>query len=131
MAIRKPLTEAERLARIEETILVITADKWRAHEVIFSHRHQLNGHDVLSAPFHRAFVDDFWSASPHSIILAFRGSAKSTYMEEDATLALALRAYRNILIIGSSEARAAERLAAVSYELGNNQFITDHFGIQA
>lgn len=124
------MSDEGRLAQIEATIQAIAANKWSAHQHIFRHRHQLNGRDVPSAPFHREMVADFWSSDQYSILLAFRGSAKSTLGEEDIALAVAMRAFRNILIIGSSEARGAERLASISYELTQNDFIIDHFGVQ-
>ncbi len=124
------MSEESRLRQIEETIRAIAADKWQAHQEIFRHRHQLNGRQVPAADFHPEMVADFWSDDQYSQILSFRGSAKSTIGEEDLTLAVAMRAYHNILIIGSSEARAAERLASVSYELAQNDFLIDHFGVQ-
>ena len=115
---------------VAEAIRLIEADKWTAHSLLFRHRHQLNGRIVPSADFHEQFVNDFWSDEQYRIDLAFRGSAKSTTAEESITLAVALRAYRNILIIGSSEARAAERLASVAYELSQNEPRIRLFGDQ-
>jgi hypothetical protein len=110
---------------IAETISRLSADKWLAHQIIFRHRHP-DG----APPFHREMVADFWSDHRYSIILAFRGSGKSTIGEEDIALAAVLRRYHNILIIGASEARAAERLASVAFELRHNDYLTDHFGEQ-
>ena len=115
---------------VAEAIRLIEADKWTAHSLLFRHRHQLNGRIVPSADFHEQFVNDFWSDEQYRIDLAFRGSAKSTTAEESITLAVALRAFRNILIIGSSEARAAERLASVAYELSQNEPMIRLFGDQ-
>ena len=122
-------TDAEA-AEINEAIIKLAADKWLAHRVVFRHRHQLNGREVPAAPFHHDVVEDFWSPAQYSQILAFRGSAKSTLGEEDITLAVAMRMFRNILIIGSSEARAAERLASIAFELAQNDFITKTYGEQ-
>lgn len=115
---------------IAETISRLSADKWLAHQIIFRHRHQHGGHPIEPAPFHREMVVDFWSDDRYSILLAFRGSGKSTIGEEDIALAAVLRRYHNILIIGASEARAAERLASVTFELRHNVYLTDHFGDQ-
>lgn len=104
---------------------LVMSDPWLAHQTFFPHRHP-----VASAEFHAALVADFWSPAPESICLAFRGSGKSTLGEEDIALAAAWRVYRNILIIGSSETRAAERLASISYELTTNDALIEVFGPQ-
>ncbi len=108
-----------------EAIRYFAEDRWQAHQIIFPHRHP-----AAPAEFHPELVEDFWSDDPYSIRLAFRGSAKSTLGEEDITLAVCYRIFHNILIIGASEARAAERLAVVSYELVNNEFLISMFGEQ-
>jgi hypothetical protein len=117
--------DAETRARI---IGILVSDKWQAHQTIFEHRHQHGGVPVEPAPFHKELISDFWSDDRYSIRMAFRGSAKSTLGEEDITLAACLRQFHNILVIGSSETRAAERLAAVAYELANNEYLTRLFG---
>lgn len=106
------------------------ADRWLAHRHLFPHRHQFQGRDVAPAEFHPEVVADFWSAEDRTQILAFRGSGKSTIGEEDIVLAACYRVFHNIVILGSSETRASERLQAVSYELKNNDFITELFGPQ-
>jgi len=111
-----------------EILQIISADKWKSHQILFRHRHQYSGVPTVPAEFHEALVSDFWSSDPYSIILAFRGSAKSTLGEEDIVLAACLMAWRNIVVISSNETRAAERLAAVAYELTTNPFIVDLFG---
>jgi hypothetical protein len=62
------------------------------------------------------------------VILSFRGSGKSTLSEEWVSLAACLGNFRNCLLIGSSEARAAERLAAISNELKTNEELRSVFG---
>lgn len=103
----------------------IIDNPWRAHTVFFAHRHPTE-----PASFHPELVADFWSSDRYSQVLAFRGGAKSTYGEEDICLAAALPVFRNILIIGASETRAAERLASISYELKNNDLLIEWFGRQ-
>lgn len=110
---------------VAKVIRLLSADKWRAHKHLFRHRHP-----TAPARFHPDLVEEFWSPAPYSQVLAFRGGAKSTYSEEDIVLAACLRAFRNILIIGASETRAAERLASVAYELENNEDIQEIFGRQ-
>src|SRR6266851_3419310 len=116
-----PEEDATRL----EILAGYAANPWLAHTALFSHRHPF-----AAAEFHQELVEDFWSPEPESVRLAFRGSAKSTLGEEDICLAVCSRAFRNILIIGSSETRAAERLASVSYELVANDLVTLVFGPQ-
>src|SRR5215469_15181578 len=104
------------IVRLEEgrqqAIDVIARKKWVAHQVLFAHRHTAE-----PAIFHEELVEEFWAPHQYGQVLGFRGSAKSTYGEEDIALAALLRVYRNILIIGASETRAAERLAAIANEL--------------
>ena len=81
-----------------------------AHATFFraKHRHE-------DAPFHRQLEQDFHSAIPNILWLIFRGSGKSTKFEEGAALEVGWRKCRNLLILGESETRAAERLAAVKH----------------
>lgn len=114
-------TAARELA--QQGIEIVARNKWAAHVALFRHRHS-----VAAAPFHKELVDEFWSADRYSQVLGFRGSAKSTIGEEDIALSVWLRAFRNIIIIGASETRAAERLRAVRYELDNNEAAQQLFG---
>jgi hypothetical protein len=91
-------------------------DRYQAHRVVFKRRHE---HEF--APYHRQLVEDFWSDVPALVTLAFRGGGKSTLAEEYVALAGGLGLFRNCIIIGSSEARAAERLAAISNEMKTNE----------
>ncbi len=116
------------LAAKKQIIQILAEDKWASHEVLFAHRHQYDGVPTPPAEFHEDLVADFWSTDQYTIRLAFRGSAKSTLGEEDIVLAACLMAHRNIVIISSNETRAAERLAAVAYELMNNPWIQAAFG---
>ncbi len=91
---------------------LIRADRFAAHQRLFRHRHE-----HAFAPYHQTMVSDFWSPAPRLVTLAFRGSGKSTLAEEWVALAACESLFHNCIIIGSSEARAAERLASVSNEL--------------
>jgi hypothetical protein len=66
------------------------------------------------------------------LLMAFRGSAKTTLAEEVLTLAPIINfpnnPAHNFLIIGSSETRAAERLEAVKHELTTNEVLLQTFG---
>src|SRR5579859_272211 len=106
------------------------ADRWLAHQRLFPHRHQFAGKPTEPADFHPEIVADFWGKQRYSQFMSFRVSAKSTLAEEDVTLLACYKQAHNIVILGSSETRAAERVASVSYELLNNDFITELFGPQ-
>ena len=100
-----------------------SADKWAAHEMLFGRRHEFP-----AAPYHRELVEDFWSAEPESVILAFRGAGKTTTDEEDICIAAGEGRFRNILLIGSNETRAAEPLASVKNEISNNELYIATYG---
>ncbi len=142
----KPSTEAERAAKTlqffteRESIADLREldanpnmalakhfrkNRWEAHQFLFAHRHR-----SPSADFHEAFVDDFWSRLRFSLILAYRGSAKSTLAEEDIILAAIYREFHNILIVGASEGRAAERVGAISFEMTMNPRLVGLYGKQ-
>src|SRR5215472_9524125 len=95
------------------------------HSKIFARRHE-----HAFAPFHRRLIEDFWATEPRMVTLAFRGSGKSTLAEEYVALAGCGGKFRNIIIVWSSELRAAERLAAISNELKTNELLIECFGDQ-
>ena len=109
----------------EEAKARVRADRWWAHGVFFGHRHE-----VAPARFHRQLVADFWSVERYFVDLAFRGGGKSTLAEEDICLGVCDGSWRNVLIIGSSETRAAERLQAIAYELEQNEGLLALYGEQ-
>jgi hypothetical protein len=96
-----------------------------AHRDLFERRHE-----DTTADFHAQLIEWFWAPVDRSVLLAFRGSGKSTYSEEFTALVGCFDIYRNILLVGSSETRAAERLAAVSNEFKTNDKLIEAFGDQ-
>lgn len=62
------------------------------------------------------------------MFLAFRGAGKSTIAEEYITIGACYQKFRNFVIIGESFTRAAERLAALRYEIDFNEHIQTLFG---
>jgi hypothetical protein len=102
---------------------VIAVDPHWAHEEFFARRHE-----DATPGFHSALIAALWDAADRMVILSFRGSGKSTLSEEAVTLWACLERFRNCLLIGSSEARAAERLAAISNELKTNEELRHVFG---
>jgi hypothetical protein len=115
-----PRKRADPLGALRERF---RRDRWFAHRILFEPRHEF-----ASAPYHRELVDDFWSEEPDSVILAFRGAGKTTTDEEDVTIAAVEGVYRNILLIGSNEGRAAEPLAAIKNEIAMNEVIHRVYG---
>jgi len=108
-----------------ELIEFYRANKYVAHENLFKRRHE-----DTTPEFHREMIEWFWSGENRAVLLAFRGSGKSTRSEEFVTLAALFGNFRNCLLIGSSEARAAERLAAISNELKTNDQLRVVWGDQ-
>jgi hypothetical protein len=98
-----------------------------AHETIFANRR-----DCSSSPMHMDMLGMQYSDHAKVLLMAFRGSAKTTLAEEVLTLApilnFASNPCHNFLIIGSSETRAAERLEAVKHELEHNEMLLQTFG---
>jgi hypothetical protein len=89
-----------------------------AHGLFFGERHS-----VASPKFHASIIDDWHSQRPKVLTLAFRGAAKSTLAEEAITVIAALGQTRNCVILGESEARAAERLRSIKHNFEANDFI--------
>jgi len=96
---------------------------WKLQQHLFQHRHE-----DKSPAVHREITEFLWSDVDRGVVLGFRGIGKSTLVEEVLTIAAGFRLFHNCLIIGSSEARAAERLAAVSNELKMNDGVKQQWG---
>lgn len=94
-----------------------------AHDRFFQRRHE----DRTPA-FHTDLIEALWSDDDRLVLLSFRGSGKSTRSEEAVALWACLGSFTNCLLIGSSETRAAERIAAVSNELKTNDDLIHTFG---
>ena len=103
----------------------IRADRFRAHEVIFRHRHE-----YPFAPFHPEIVEHFWSDAWAGIALGFRECGKTTLVEEGVVIAACEGAFRNCLIIGAKEELAAELLINIKSELDNNDALLGIYGDQ-
>lgn len=101
----------------------LDGDRRLAHSVLFKHRHT-----HPDAPFHGPMVDDIHSAIARLLMMAFRGAAKSTKIEEAMTIMCLLADFNNGLIIGESYDRACERLSTIKHELETNEHILEVFG---
>jgi hypothetical protein len=108
-----------------EVIEKFRGDRLLAHETLFEHRHAVD-----AALFHKELIEDFWSDEDRQVTLGFRGCGKSTHLEEGIALAACEGAFRNCIIIGSSETRAKDRIAAISRELLLNELLVQVYGRQ-
>jgi hypothetical protein len=109
--------------RREQLILDFARDPVVAHQTLFKHRHPDD-----TPPFHDELVELWHSSTPNVLVLAFRGGGKSTLAEEAIVLAVAAGFVRNVLIIGSSFDRAADRLRAIKHELETNELLIELYG---
>jgi hypothetical protein len=114
---------AAQLDERDRTVLDFVANRRLAHAVLFRRRHA-----VATPNFHYQIIDLIHSDIPNILILAFRGSGKSTLQEEATVLSACLGEFRNKVILGSTRERAMDRLRAIKYELEYNEDITYLFG---
>jgi hypothetical protein len=108
---------------VREVLYYIQNDPVVVHSRFFAHRHP-----QPSAPFHRTMLLDWYSSAPRLQHIVFRGGAKSTTGEEAVTMLACTASAMNIPIIGSSQPRAKERLAAIKHEIENNDYLLKVFG---
>lgn len=109
----------------EELIRLWYDDPVLAHYTLFKHRHPQRSPD-----FHADMIRGWHGPSLRDLFLVFRGGAKSTIGEEALVIKTVMRDFHNLLIIGSTEARACERLHAVAHELSTNERLGAVFGDQ-
>jgi len=85
---------------------------------------------VPTPSFHRECWNLYTSDTINAGIAAPRDHAKSTALTFDFILAMVcFRVYDYIIIIGSTEEKAAEQLSNISGELHDNQDLREEFGI--
>lgn len=107
-----------------ELFKLLHKDRVTCHRLIFPHRHP-----NITPDFHVEMIHDFHDPKvPKHLDLAFRGSAKSTIIEEGAIIKAGFREFRNGLIIGETYERAAEHLATIKHEIETNEVLADVFG---
>src|SRR5882672_9967964 len=91
--------------------------------MLFQHRHS---HET--APYHVEILDN-WSSNDEFIgIEAFREGAKSTLCEESIILEAEFGNFHYCLLVGETFKKACQRLAAIKYELKNNDQLRKIFG---
>lgn len=114
-------TEAQR----EELLSTFMGDRPLTHQMLFPHRHK-----DTSPDFHKDIVSLLNSASPLVVLMAFRGAAKSTLIEEYVLTSVLFKDARFVLIVGSNWESACQRLAAIRQEIETNEVIMELFGDQ-
>lgn len=108
---------------LKELLALVIEDPSTVHDVFFRHRHPQK-----SVAYHKQLLLDWYAPDSRLVQIVFRGGAKSTYGEEGCAILACTGAIKNGIIIGSSEARAKERLAAIKNEIETNPYILDTFG---
>ena len=111
--------------RRDELLREFYNNRMLAHKVLFAHRHKDETpqmHEEMCALLY----------DPHRRVaeMAFRGAAKSTWIEEYVCLNALFKDTEFTLIVGPKWESACERLAPIRNELENNEFIIDLFGDQ-
>lgn len=105
-------------------IYKLNQDRQYAHALLFKDRHK-----NITPIFHHQLIQDAHSDTRKLIQMAFRGGGKSSIVgEEFVIIGALLQEFRNVMIVGSSEKRAVERLRAIKHELLGNNLITNIFG---
>jgi hypothetical protein len=108
-----------------EALRALSRDRRLAHAVLFKHRHPYE-----TPEFHGTLIDDFHDREPQRVIEAFRHGGKSTIGEEATIIKAEFQEFNNGVIVSATQARAAERLAAIKHELENNDLLINTFGAQ-
>ncbi len=108
---------------LAQLIAELQNDRVLAHAVLFPKRHTNK-----TPAFHKTILEAWASPVPRLLIEAFRGSAKSTLAEEALIVGALFCEFKYALIVGNSASAACQRLAAVKWELENNEKIESMFG---
>ena len=111
--------------RLDQAQLRLYRDRRLAHAVLFGGTQR---HASKTPPFHSEIIDDFHSKIRHICWIAFRGSAKTTLIEEGTTIEACFGEFRHCLIIGSNLDQAAARLHTIRRQLENNENLQEIFG---
>lgn len=111
--------------RRDKLLRTFKFDRPLAHKLLFAHRHKED-----DPAFHADLLQLLYSADPLVALLAFRGAAKSTYLEEFVLLGALFREARFTLIVGPKWESACERLLPIRNELETNEQLIELFGDQ-
>lgn len=115
------LDEAKR----EKLLLYFKQNRGLAHKHLFPHRHKDE-----TPEFHNEMCALLYDEHPRIAEMAFRGAAKSTWLEEYVLLSALFRESKFPLIIGPKWESACERLAPMRNELETNEELIELFGDQ-
>ena len=107
----------------EQILRDIIADRALAHQFLFKNRHPNK-----TPAFHLEIIRDIYSDIKQLLILAFRGSAKSTIAEEATVIEAVLGEFKNKIILGANQTRAVDRLQAIKHEIEHNETLQVLFG---
>lgn len=108
-----------------EILRTLSSNRRLAHSFLFEHRHP-----EATPPFHGEIIDLWHSPLEKILIMAMRGGAKSTLSEECIVIGALFKEFNYALVLGNSEDRAVQRLAAIKHELEFNERILGVFGPQ-
>ena len=107
----------------DDIILHLGRNPLLAHSALFRHRHP-----EATQHFHKTIIEDWHSDAPRVLDMVFRGGGKSTVAEEAIIVMACLQQFKNGLVIGETEPRAQERLAAIKHEFETNEDLLELFG---
>lgn len=108
-----------------ELLRTFKFNRMLAHRCLFPHRHKDEDPE-----FHAEMCSLLYSDNAKVALMAFRGGAKSTYLEEYVLLRSLFKEDVYTLIVGPKEANASQRLQAIRHELEVNDMIIELFGDQ-
>lgn len=109
----------------EELLREYKQNRVLAHKHLFPHRHKDE-----SPAFHREVIQLFNDDAMYVDLMAFRGSAKTTLLEEHVLLALLFREAQYVLFVGPKWESACEHIESIRNELETNDRIIELFGDQ-
>lgn len=109
----------------EELLARFAINRKEAHHFLFAHRHK-----ETSPELHSEMLDLFYDPWPLVAMEAFRGAAKSTYLEEYVLLAALFRDMDYCVVVGNSWGNACQRLDPIKQELTTNDALIELFGDQ-
>ncbi len=93
-------------------------NRYEAHEYFFEHRHKNK-----PASYQKELIELLNSKNPLVAVMAFRGAAKSTFIEEYVLLSALFGDVKYVLLVGPKWESACDRLVSIRSELENNDRI--------
>lgn len=101
----------------------LSRDHIAAHLMLFPHRHTDE-----TPRFHGGMILNIHGEHPNVLLMAFRGAAKSTLLEEAIIINACFQRFRNFLIIGETYERSCDRLRSIKREFETNEALEALFG---